>query len=58
MGVVADDPGKEMEFKVFHAKILREVYMQVKADIKMIVQKEMGRMQRDPDLMLFRVERS
>jgi len=24
VGVVADDPGKEMEFNVFHAKILRE----------------------------------
>jgi len=81
VGVVADDPGKEMEFKAFHAKILREevlhspsqplpivrevtaeevrkVYMQVKADIKMIVEKEMTRMQGDPDLMVFRVERN
>ena len=80
VGVVADDPGKEMEYKTFHAKILREevapapsqplpvvrevtqeevreVYMQVKADIKMIVEKEMTRMQGDPDLMMFRVER-
>jgi len=80
VGVVADDPGKEMEFKAFHAKILREevapapsqplpivrevtqeevreVYMQVKADIRMIVEKEMTRMQGDPDLMMFRVER-
>jgi len=80
VGVVADDPGKEMEYKTFHARILREevapapsqplpvvrevtqeevkeVYMQVKADIRMIVEKEMARMQGDPDLMVFKVER-
>jgi hypothetical protein len=81
VGVVADDPGQEMEFKAFHAKILRgeevdlpheplpkvrevteeevrAVYMQVKEDVKMIVGKEMARMQGDPDLWVFRVERS
>lgn len=80
VGVVADDPGKEMEFKTFHARILREevvnspsqplpivrevtaeevreVYMQVKADIKMIVQQETTRMNGNADLLGFKVER-
>ncbi|HVU56051.1 MAG TPA: YWFCY domain-containing protein [Puia sp.] len=80
VGVVADDPGQEMEYKAFHARILRgesidlpseplprvrevteeevrAVYMQVKVDIKMIVGKEMARMQGDPDLLVFKVER-
>jgi hypothetical protein len=80
VGVVADDPGQEVRYKGFHAKILREevagelleplpvvrevteeevraVYMQVKEEVKMIVQMEMGRMAADPELMMYRVER-
>jgi len=80
VGVVADDPGKEMEFKAFHARILRdemvnspshalpivrevtqeavrEVYMQVKAEVKMIVEKGMARLKGNPDLEVFLVER-
>jgi hypothetical protein len=78
--VVADDPDKEMEFKAFHARILREevlhspseplpivrevtaeevreVYMQVKADIDMIVKTEMARMRGNADLAVFLVEK-